>query len=118
MKSYGSARSCISLSSSSFSETGGHGSATSFIFLIPGVAAAADLSPINRRLALILCVLGLYPVGSAVAGICQVLARTLAFPDDRRAMGVLPTRLLNGKMPAPLAHGYRAIILEIKVMRP
>jgi hypothetical protein len=84
----------------------------SFI-LILGIAAAADLSPINRRLALILCVLGLTSWigrGWYIAKYWRerspsAMTKGLWAPFDETA---------EWQNVRAMAHGHRAIVLETK----
>ena len=84
----------------------------SFI-LILGVAAAADLSPINRRLALILCVLGL----TSWIGRGWYIAKYWRERSPSAMTAGLwapPDETAEWQNVRALAHGHRAIILETK----
>ena len=84
----------------------------SFI-LILGVATAADLSPINRRLALILCVLGL----TSWIGRGWFIAKYWRerSPSAMTAgLWASPDETAEWQNARALAHGHRAIVLETK----
>jgi hypothetical protein len=84
----------------------------SFI-LILGVAVAADLSPMNRRLALLLCVLGL----TSWVGRGWYIAR---YWHERSPSAITaglwasPDETAEWQKARALAHGHRSIVLETK----
>ncbi len=81
--------------------------------LVLGIAAAADLSPMNRRLALILCILGL----TSWTGRSWYIARYWRERSPSPMTGGLwapPDEAAEWRNARAIAHGRRAIVLETK----
>ncbi len=81
--------------------------------LVLGIAVAADLSPMNRRLALILCVLGLTSWigrGRYIAKYWREHSRS----PMTAGLWAPPDETAEWRNARAIAHGHRAIVLETK----